>query len=573
MGEAFTGLADDVNFLQYNIGALGFVDKASLGINYHNWIEDTQQGAFGFATSTDYGKFGFSFVYFNEGEITELDEEFSRTGSIIGSNDIALTMGVGYPKNIFGLNISFGGGFKIVRQNLADQSATALGMDLGFLVKHKHLSYGATVQNFSITKLKFIEKEDPLPETYRGGLGFKFNIKKVKVKLAADAAWMVHQKIRTYLGTEFIINNVIALRGGYKLHDFEANRWGAGAGVIIPMEGLRHSYAKLNYSYSPLTAFEGSAHRFSLLIEFDTMEKKPAEIFSEADRKRIDDLSQQLQSEVDAAKNAREAAEQSKQQIKKIQQEMERKLAYIDSIANSSNGKIVLQETSEADSNVVKFKAHINFDFDRANIRTDEFETMHQVGKILNAYPGNKVQLSGHTCFIGTEEYNIRLSHRRVDSVMSYLTKKEAIELDRYIYPIGYGKQKPVASNETSEGRAMNRRVEFKIYTTDDSPIVPEGSAIKYVAIHDDQTVKIICNGKVNYHDQFLTNPDRIVIDFPGIFLLTEKKAFKFSNNIFMRARLGYHHDEKYSRIVLDLKSPVQYQIVTKDNIIYVRAQ
>ena len=132
MGEAFTGLADDINFLQYNIGALGFVEKAALGINYHNWIKDTQQGSFGFATSTDYGKFGFNFVYFNEGEITELNENFTPSGSVIGSNDIAMTLGVGYPKNIFGFNISFGGAFKIVRQNLADQSATALGMDLGY---------------------------------------------------------------------------------------------------------------------------------------------------------------------------------------------------------------------------------------------------------------------------------------------------------------------------------------------------------------------------------------------------------------------------------------------------------
>jgi len=575
MGEAFTGLADDINFLQYNIGALGFVEKATLGLNYHSWIKDTQQGAVGFATATDYGKFGFNLIYFNEGEITEFDESFRATGSIIGSNDIAMTLGVGYPKNIFGLNISFGGAFKIVRQNLADQSATALGMDLGFLIKYKHISYGATIQNFSITKLKFVEKEDPLPETYRGGAGFNFNINEnIKANLAADVAWLTDQKLKFYCGAEIVFNKVVAVRGGYKFHDFDANRWGAGTGVIIPVEALGNSYVKVDYGYSPLSAFDGSTHRFSLTIEFDTVEKKPtrADVLSEAERKKFADLAELLRLEVEAAEKARLAAQEAEKRTKELEEEMARRLAYIKSIADSSQGKIVVHPTSTVDS--IRFTMRINFDFDRANIRPDEFETMQRVGEILNTYPGNKVQLAGHTCFIGTEEYNIRLSHRRIDSVMTFLTNKENVNLNRFFYPVGYGKQKPVASNDTPEGRSMNRRVDFTIFTKIDTPSVPEGSAIRDIEIADERTVKIICNGIItNYKDNFLSNPDRIVIDFPNIFLLPKQKTFKFSNELFLRARVNYHREDKYSRIVLDLKAPMQYQVATKDNVIYVRAK
>ncbi|MBC8185073.1 PorV/PorQ family protein [candidate division KSB1 bacterium] len=572
LGEAFTGLADDINFLQYNIGALGLVEKATIGLSYHSWIKDTQQGAVGFAAATDYGKFGFSLVYFNEGEITEFDENFQETGSIIGSNDIAMTLGVGYPKNIFGLNISFGGAFKIVRQNLADQSATALGLDLGFLIKYKHISYGATIQNFTITKLKFIEKEDPLPETYRGGVGFNYKVRdNIKINLAADVAWLMDQKLKSYCGAEVVFNKIIAVRGGYKFHDFDANRWGAGTGVIIPVEALGNSYVKVDYAYSPLAAFEGSTHRFSLIIEFDTMEKKPtaADILSEEERKKFDALAEQLRLEVEAAEKARLAAQEAEKRTKELEAEMARRLARIKAIADSSQGKIVVHPTSTMDS--IRFTMRINFDFDRANIRADEFETMQRVGEILNTYPENKVQLAGHTCFIGTEEYNIRLSHRRVDSVIDFLTAKESVKLDRFFYPVGYGKQKPVASNDTPEGRSMNRRVDFTIFTKTDTPPVPEGSAIKSIEIAENNTVKIICNGKVaNYKDRFLSNPDRIVIDFPNIFLLPEQKTFKFSNDLFLRARLGYHKEEKYTRVVLDLKAPLQYQVAAKDNIIYV---
>ncbi len=575
MGEAFTGLANDINFLQYNIGALGLVEKASLGLNYHSWIQDTQQGAVGFATATNYGKFGFNLIYFNEGEITEFDENFKATGSIIGSNDIAMTLGVGYPKKLFGLNLSFGGALKVVRQNLADQSATALGLDLGFLIKHKHISYGATIQNFSITKLKFIEKEDPLPETYRGGIGFNYNITdNIKINLASDVAWLSGQKLKSYGGAEIVFNKIIAVRGGYKFHDFDANRWGAGAGVIIPVEALGNSYVKVDYAYSPLSAFEGATHRFSLTIDFDTMEKRPtaAEMLSEEERKKFDALAEQLRLEVEAAEKARLAAQDAEKRTKELEAEMARRLARIKAIADSSQGKIVVHPTATMDS--VRFTMRINFDFDRANIRLDEFETMHRVGEILNTYPENKVQLAGHTCFIGTEEYNIRLSHRRVDSVMAFLTTKEDVNTNRFFYPVGYGKQKPVVSNDTPEGRSINRRVDFTILTMTDTPAVPEGSAIKSVQIADEKTVQVICNGKVaNYKDEFLSNPDRIVIDFPNIFLLPEQKTFKFSNDLFLRARLGYHKEDKYSRVVLDLKTPLRYQVVAKDNIIYVRAR
>jgi outer membrane protein OmpA-like peptidoglycan-associated protein len=572
MGEAFTGLADDISFLQYNIGALGLVGKSTLGLNYHSWIHDTQQGAVGFATATDYGKFGFNLVYFNEGEITEFDESFRATGSIIGSNDIAMTLGVGYPKNIYGLNISFGGAFKIVRQNLADQSATALGLDLGFLIKYKHISYGATIQNFGITKLKFVEKEDPLPETYRGGVGFNFKLRNnIKVNLAADVAWLADQKLKSYCGAEFVFNKVVAVRGGYKFHDIDANHWGAGIGIIIPVEALGNSLVKVDYAYSPLSSFVGSTHRFSLIIEFDTMEKKTgqADFLSAAERKK---MAEQLRLEVEAAQKARLAAQEAERRTKGLEDEMERRLAHIKNIADSSEGKIVVHPTSTMDS--VSFTMRINFGFDRSNIRPDEFETMQRVGEILNTYPGNKVQLAGHTCFIGSEEYNIRLSHRRIDSVMTFLTNKEDVNLNRFFYPVGYGNQKPIASNDTPDGRSKNRRVDFTIFTKTDTPSVPEGSAIKAIKIADDKTVQIICNGKItNYKDNFLSNPDRIFIDFPNIFLLPEQKTFKLSNKLFLRARVSYHREDLYTRVVLDLKAPLRYQISTMDNIIYVRAK
>ena len=570
MGEAATGLADDVSLLRYNIGGLSYIEKTTMGINFHNWIKDTRQGAIGVILPKTFGTFGINFTYFNEGEITEFDENFTPTGAIINSSDIELTLGFGIKREIVGLDVFMGAGSKIVRQNLADQTATALGLDLGILIRKGRFSYGATVQNFNITKLKFIDREVSLPETYRGGIGYNNKIgRNFKLNIAADIAWLMDQKIRSYTGIEIIISDVFAIRGGYKFHDFEVNRWGAGLGLYIPMKWLENSRAQLDYALTPLDAFDGFTHRISLAFQFRKLEELGDTEF-QAEKIKISELTEQLRQELEAAEKARIAAQEAERRTKEYEKLMAERLERVQQIAKESRGKIEVHTETPTDSVWVTMR--INFDFDKANIRPDEYETLHRIAQILNTYPGTKVHISGHTDFIGTEEYNIRLSHRRIDSVMTYLNMKEKIELDRFYYPVGYGKQRPIASNATREGRFKNRRVDFVIYTTDNPPPIPKGSAIKSIKMLDDKTVKIICNGKVNFEGSFISNPDRIVLDFPGIFLLLTESTIKFDNDIFIRARLGYHPEEKFSRIVLDLRTPIKYKVITKDNIIYVRA-
>jgi len=69
-----------------------------------------------------------------------------------------------------------------------------------------------------------------------------------------------------------------------------------------------------------------------------------------------------------------------------------------------------------------------------------------------------RITLAGHTDIVGTEEYNQKLSDRRAKAVADYLIRK-GINPSR-INVVGYGSKKPVAPNDTEEGRAKNRRVE-----------------------------------------------------------------------------------------------------------------
>ena len=71
------------------------------------------------------------------------------------------------------------------------------------------------------------------------------------------------------------------------------------------------------------------------------------------------------------------------------------------------------------------------------------------------------VEISGHTDSVGSDDTNIQLSQRRAEAVADYLVK--AGISPEHLNAVGYGKTRPIASNDTEEGRAQNRRIEFDV--------------------------------------------------------------------------------------------------------------
>jgi OOP family OmpA-OmpF porin len=98
------------------------------------------------------------------------------------------------------------------------------------------------------------------------------------------------------------------------------------------------------------------------------------------------------------------------------------------------------------------------FDFGTAEIKDTSIEELAKVGKVLGEKPESYVVLAGFTDNVGLEEYNLGLSHRRVEAVGNYLAKEYGIDDSRIIL-LWYGEASPVASNDTKSGRRENRRV------------------------------------------------------------------------------------------------------------------
>jgi OOP family OmpA-OmpF porin len=102
----------------------------------------------------------------------------------------------------------------------------------------------------------------------------------------------------------------------------------------------------------------------------------------------------------------------------------------------------------------------IQFDFDKDVVKPESKPTLDEIAKLLQAKPELKLKIVGHTDNKGTPEYNLDLSSRRAANVVAALTASYGIAADR-LTSEGAGLTQPIASNDTEEGRAKNRRVEL----------------------------------------------------------------------------------------------------------------
>ena len=113
----------------------------------------------------------------------------------------------------------------------------------------------------------------------------------------------------------------------------------------------------------------------------------------------------------------------------------------------------------------ITFDSGILFDVNKANLKNNSKTELTNLGTILNKYDDTNILLAGHTDATGSEQYNLELSRRRAQSVSDYLTVQN-INSERFTVQ-GYGESDPIASNDTADGRAQNRRVEVAIWANE----------------------------------------------------------------------------------------------------------
>jgi outer membrane protein OmpA-like peptidoglycan-associated protein len=103
----------------------------------------------------------------------------------------------------------------------------------------------------------------------------------------------------------------------------------------------------------------------------------------------------------------------------------------------------------------------IFFEFNSHELQDSSYIELAKVIELLNDNPKINIEINAHTDDVGSDEFNLKLSQRRAQIIVDYLVSKGVNP--KRLTAKGFGKSKPVASNETEEGRAKNRRVEMRI--------------------------------------------------------------------------------------------------------------
>ncbi len=139
--------------------------------------------------------------------------------------------------------------------------------------------------------------------------------------------------------------------------------------------------------------------------------------------------------------------------------------------ARTANTGIEVQR--QGDDINLKLPSGISFDFNSAAVKPEFRPALNQVAQTLASYQSTFIDISGHTDSVGTDAVNQRLSEQRAQAVADYLSY-QGVNRAR-VATRGFGKQYPIASNDTEEGRAQNRRVEIKLSPVTDQDMQNAG--------------------------------------------------------------------------------------------------
>lgn len=153
--------------------------------------------------------------------------------------------------------------------------------------------------------------------------------------------------------------------------------------------------------------------------------------------------------EVERSK-ATEMANRLKSDIEAMKSEADKKFKELQSS--------LIQVTNDARGTIISM-SDILFETGKANLTSDLKTSLAKIAGILLVFKTSRVIVEGHTDNVGSEEYNQGLSERRAENVMNFLIE-QGVTPSR-LTAIGYGFSRPIADNETSEGRAKNRRVDL----------------------------------------------------------------------------------------------------------------
>lgn len=270
MGEAFVGLADDINTLQFNPAGLSNIPRREIGAMYLKGLVDTNYGNVTYAQSLgERGYIGGSLMTLQGGdiEINWWDGTSVTTDKRKAKQDYIFTLG--YARDFLNKRkLSIGVNFKVIKSELAEESyGNSFAVDVGGLYRFmdEKLSLGLSIQNVG-KGMKYKggiatgEENDPLPLAIKLGIAYKFISDDIsKLTGVLDITKYRYTDIQTNAGIEYWLKDMIALRGGYKI-GYDLDTFTGGVGV-------KYKDYQLDYGFGLMDKIN-HLHKVSFTLRF-----------------------------------------------------------------------------------------------------------------------------------------------------------------------------------------------------------------------------------------------------------------------------------------------------------------
>jgi outer membrane protein OmpA-like peptidoglycan-associated protein len=185
--------------------------------------------------------------------------------------------------------------------------------------------------------------------------------------------------------------------------------------------------------------------------ELDDLNAKNSNAIKDVDARAQAGIQQVTAQAAAVDQKAQAAAEQAGQAQTQADNAVHRVDSLQNTVANLDNYRVVTETA-------------VHFGFDKDNLTKTAQDALDQLATDVASAKGYIVTVEGGTDSVGNADYNYSLSERRANAVIQYLAAKHSIPAHK-IYLIGLGKDKPVDSNKTRDGRAKNRRVDVRLMT------------------------------------------------------------------------------------------------------------
>lgn len=268
MGEAFGGIADDINALFYNPAGTSKLERPEFTAQYGSWFQGISYNMLGFAYPVrGIGSFGLGVVSLGVSDMEKRSADTENPESKFGANDSAYILHYSRPVME---SLSAGINVKAINLKIDTESASAYAADLGVLwaTPVERLSAGLVVQNMG-SEVKFVKEGDPLPLNIKAGFGYLLPLGKVSLLTAGlDFNLPRDNDMMISGGAEYKRNFMIdlnaAVRAGYKTVSQE--KLGGLSGLTCGA-GINWKQFGLDFAWVPYGDL-GETYRYSLMAKF-----------------------------------------------------------------------------------------------------------------------------------------------------------------------------------------------------------------------------------------------------------------------------------------------------------------